>query len=133
MRFAIAISPARVSSWTHAEINDHLPDNFAQTAAIETIVSTFNDIRRASKGKAAAYGRAHFAHVHAHRVGRAAELGVDRRERDLRFLVGLVVRYGSRRGVVQKQRLRIGGLLVDRHARTQSWAARGPTRVREWG
>jgi RNA polymerase primary sigma factor len=28
----------------HAEINDHLPDNFAQTAAIETIVSTFNDM-----------------------------------------------------------------------------------------
>lgn len=29
---------------THAEINDHLPDNFAQTVAIETIVSTFNDM-----------------------------------------------------------------------------------------
>ncbi|MCC8392245.1 RNA polymerase sigma factor RpoD [Paraburkholderia sp. MMS20-SJTR3] len=29
---------------THADINDHLPDNFAQTAAIETIVSTFNDM-----------------------------------------------------------------------------------------
>jgi RNA polymerase primary sigma factor len=29
---------------THPEINDHLPDNFAQTAAIETIVSTFNDM-----------------------------------------------------------------------------------------
>jgi len=29
---------------THAEINDHLPDNFAQTAAIETIVATFNDM-----------------------------------------------------------------------------------------
>lgn len=29
---------------THAEINDHLPDNFAQTAAIETIVGTFNDM-----------------------------------------------------------------------------------------
>ncbi|MDR5740882.1 MULTISPECIES: RNA polymerase sigma factor RpoD [unclassified Caballeronia] len=29
---------------THAEINDHLPDNFAQTAAMETIVSTFNDM-----------------------------------------------------------------------------------------
>jgi len=29
---------------THAEINDHLPDNFAQTAAIENIVSTFNDM-----------------------------------------------------------------------------------------
>jgi len=29
---------------THAEINDHLPDNFAHTAAMETIVSTFNDV-----------------------------------------------------------------------------------------
>jgi len=29
---------------THAEINDHLPDNFAHTAAIESIVSTFNDM-----------------------------------------------------------------------------------------
>ena len=29
---------------THAEINDHLPDNFAETAAMETIVSTFHDM-----------------------------------------------------------------------------------------
>jgi len=29
---------------THAQINDHLPDNFAQTAAIESIISTFNDM-----------------------------------------------------------------------------------------
>jgi RNA polymerase primary sigma factor len=29
---------------THAQINDHLPDNFAQTAAMETIVATFNDM-----------------------------------------------------------------------------------------
>jgi RNA polymerase primary sigma factor len=29
---------------THAEINDHLPDNFAQSAALETIVCTFNDM-----------------------------------------------------------------------------------------
>ena len=29
---------------THADINDHLPDNFAQTAALEAIVSTFNDM-----------------------------------------------------------------------------------------
>ncbi|TCK32866.1 RNA polymerase primary sigma factor [Paraburkholderia sp. BL8N3] len=29
---------------THAEINDHLPDDIAQTAAIESIVSTFNDM-----------------------------------------------------------------------------------------
>ncbi|SAL46464.1 sigma 70 (RpoD) [Caballeronia arvi] len=29
---------------THAEINDHLPDNFAETAAMETVVATFNDM-----------------------------------------------------------------------------------------
>lgn len=29
---------------THAQINDHLPDNFAQTAAIDSIVSAFNDM-----------------------------------------------------------------------------------------
>ncbi|SMG61621.1 RNA polymerase sigma factor RpoD [Paraburkholderia susongensis] len=29
---------------THAQINDHLPDNFTQTAAIDSIVSAFNDM-----------------------------------------------------------------------------------------
>ncbi|MGF6596029.1 RNA polymerase primary sigma factor [Paraburkholderia sp. GAS448] len=29
---------------TYAEINDHLPDNFAETEAIEGIISTFNDM-----------------------------------------------------------------------------------------
>lgn len=29
---------------THADINDHLPDNFTQTAAMESIVSTFSDM-----------------------------------------------------------------------------------------
>ena len=29
---------------TYAEINDHLPDNFAETEAIESIISTFNDM-----------------------------------------------------------------------------------------
>ncbi len=29
---------------THAEINDHLPDNFAEMAAMETVISTFNDM-----------------------------------------------------------------------------------------
>jgi RNA polymerase primary sigma factor len=29
---------------THAEINDHLPGNFAQTSALETIISTFRDM-----------------------------------------------------------------------------------------
>ncbi|UDG83138.1 RNA polymerase sigma factor RpoD [Candidatus Vallotia lariciata] len=29
---------------TYSEINDHLPDNFAETEAIESIISTFNDM-----------------------------------------------------------------------------------------
>jgi RNA polymerase primary sigma factor len=29
---------------THADINDHLPGNFAQTSALETIISTFRDM-----------------------------------------------------------------------------------------
>jgi RNA polymerase primary sigma factor len=43
MRALIQLGKAR-GYLTHAEINDHLPDNFAHTAAIETIVSTFNDM-----------------------------------------------------------------------------------------
>ncbi len=43
MRALIQLGKAR-GYLTHAEINDHLPDNFAQTAAIETIVSTFSDM-----------------------------------------------------------------------------------------
>lgn len=34
-----------------------------------------------------------------HGIGRTREFGIDRRKRDLRFLVGLVVRYGCGRGV----------------------------------
>jgi hypothetical protein len=41
--------------------------------------------------------RAHLAHVHAHRVGGAAELGVHRRQRGFGFLLDVLVRYGGRR------------------------------------
>ena len=58
--------------------------------------------------------RAHLAHVHADGVGRAAELGVDGRERGGGFLGGvLVVRYG---GVGENQRLGVRCLLVHRDA-----------------
>nr|WP_224788838.1 RNA polymerase sigma factor RpoD [Pandoraea terrae] len=43
MRALIALGRER-GYLTHADINDHLPDNFAQTAAMETIVGTFNDM-----------------------------------------------------------------------------------------
>ncbi|MNM94349.1 hypothetical protein D3C81_1067470 [compost metagenome] len=60
-------------------------------------------------------GRAHLAHVHAHRVGGAAEFGVDRGQRYLGLFFGLVVG-GDRRAVAQQQRFGIRRLLVDLHA-----------------
>ncbi|RQS02626.1 RNA polymerase sigma factor RpoD, partial [Burkholderia sp. Bp8998] len=43
MRALIALGRER-GYLTHADINDHLPDNFTQTAAMDTIVSTFSDM-----------------------------------------------------------------------------------------
>ncbi|MDX6007245.1 RNA polymerase sigma factor RpoD [Cupriavidus necator] len=43
MRALIALGRER-GYLTHADINDHLPDNFTQTAAMETIVGTFSDM-----------------------------------------------------------------------------------------
>src|SRR5690606_31762453 len=56
------------------------------------------------------------AHVHAHRVGGAAELGVDRRQRRLGLFLGVVVGTGHRRRVGHQQRLGVGRLVVDRDA-----------------
>jgi hypothetical protein len=55
---------------------------------------------------------AHLAHVHAHRVGGAAELVVDRRERGCGFLGGFFVDVA----VVQQHGIEIGRRLVDRDA-----------------
>nr|WP_238265131.1 RNA polymerase sigma factor RpoD [Cupriavidus pauculus] len=43
MRALIALGRER-GYLTHADLNDHLPDNVTQTAAMETIVSTFSDM-----------------------------------------------------------------------------------------
>ncbi|UIF89347.1 RNA polymerase sigma factor RpoD (plasmid) [Cupriavidus necator] len=43
MRALIALGRER-GYLSHADINDHLPDNVTQTAAMETIVSTFSDM-----------------------------------------------------------------------------------------
>ncbi|ALL67280.1 RNA polymerase sigma factor RpoD [Paraburkholderia caribensis MBA4] len=43
MRALIALGRER-GYLTHADINDHLPDNFTETAAMETIVSTFGEM-----------------------------------------------------------------------------------------
>ncbi len=56
--------------------------------------------------------RAHFAHVHAHRVGRAAEFGVERRDRGLGGLLDVLGRRGGR-GVRHQQRFGVRGLVVD--------------------
>ena len=58
---------------------------------------------------------AHLAHVHAHRVGRAAELRVDGRERGLGLLFGVVVRRGDRT-VGHQQRVGVRRLVEDRDA-----------------
>ena len=56
--------------------------------------------------------RTHFTHVHAHRVGRAAELGVNTGQRRLGFFGGIVV--VGYRGIGQQQRFGIRRLLVHR-------------------
>lgn len=43
MRALIQLGKAR-GYLTHAEINDHLPDDFTQTAGIESVLSAFNDM-----------------------------------------------------------------------------------------
>jgi len=43
------------------------------------------------------FDRAHFAHVHAHRVSRAAKFGIDRRQRGFSFFCGIFVGYRRRR------------------------------------
>ena len=60
--------------------------------------------------------RAHFAHVHAHRVGGAAEFAVDGGQRGFGFFLGFFDGGGGRGGVVEQQRLGVGRLLVDGHA-----------------
>lgn len=60
--------------------------------------------------------RAHLAHVHPHRIGRAAEFGIDGRQRDFRFLLDFIVGRRGGRIVVQQQRLGVGRLLVHRDA-----------------
>ncbi len=59
--------------------------------------------------------RAHFAHVHAHRVGGAAELAVHRGKGRLGFFLGFFLGRGGRDIVVEQQRLGVRRLLINRH------------------
>ncbi len=58
------------------------------------------------------FDRTHLAHVHAHRVGGAAEFGIDGRERGFRLLDDIVVRHRRRR-IRHQQRFGIRRLVVD--------------------
>src|SRR5256886_8083754 len=58
--------------------------------------------------------RAHLAHVHAHRVGGAAELGIHRGERGLGLLLHVLVGLRDGRGIGgDEQRFLVGRLVVD--------------------
>ncbi|CDY77746.1 hypothetical protein BGLT_00898 [Caballeronia glathei] len=81
---------------------------------VQPVLDAFRD--RDFTGTGQEFGRAHFAHVHAHGIGGAAEFGIDRGERDFRFLVGLFVRHHRGRCVIEQQRFCVRRLLVDRHA-----------------
>ena len=59
--------------------------------------------------------RAHLAHVHAHRVGGATELGVHGGQCGLGLFLGVVVGRGDG-AVVEQQRIGVGGLFIDRDA-----------------
>jgi hypothetical protein len=62
--------------------------------------------------------RAHLAHVHAHRVGRATAFGVDRAQRGGRFLGGGFVRLAGARRVGEQQGFGVGCdfMHLDAHA-----------------
>ncbi|MNS82329.1 hypothetical protein D3C72_1160700 [compost metagenome] len=60
--------------------------------------------------------RAHFAHVHAHRVGGAAELGVHRGQGRFGLFLGFFLAGGRRGIVVEQQRLGIRRLFVNSDA-----------------
>jgi hypothetical protein len=71
-----------------------------------------------SPSRVAAARPCHLAHVHAHRVGGAATLGVERTQRGGGFLGGGLVGLAAGGGVGEQQRLGIGRDLVhlDAHA-----------------
>jgi hypothetical protein len=75
---------------------------------IETFLDALGDADLALAGEE--LDRAHLAHVHAHRVGRATKLGIDGRERRGSLFDGLVV--GRDRSVSQDQRFGVRRLLV---------------------
>ena len=59
------------------------------------------------------FDRTHLAHVHAHRVGRATELGVHGRQRRLGLFLDVVVVGRGRDVLVHQQRLGVRGLVED--------------------
>ncbi len=74
---------------------------------VQAVLDALGDLDLALTGKQ--LNRAHFAHVHAYRVGRAAKLGVDAGQRLFRFLNRVVV---GGLGIGEDQRLGIRRLFV---------------------
>src|SRR5690606_20968617 len=62
------------------------------------------------------FNRAHFAHVHANRVGGAAKVGIDGGQRRVGLFFGVVVAGRNRRVFAHQQGFGIGRLVVDRDA-----------------
>ncbi len=79
---------------------------------LKTLLDALGDANLALAGEQ--FHRAHLAHVHAHRIGGAAEFGIQIGERRGGFLDRLLVR--RRSGVGQQQGLGIRRLLVHRDA-----------------
>jgi len=129
MRLAMRISPSRVSDEADDDIDQtHLPglDGFvmpqqqvvrARVAAerdlhgFEAFFDALRDANFALAGQQ--FDRAHFAHVHAHRIGGTPELGVQVGERRGGLFDRLFIRSGG--GVGEQQRFGIRRLFVHRN------------------
>ena len=72
---------------------------------------------------------AHLAHVHAHRVGGAAEFRIDGGQRRLGLFLGLFLGGGAGALVGQQQRLRVRRLLVHGHAQVVQHGDHGLQRL----
>ncbi len=79
---------------------------------LQAVFDTLGDLDFAFAGQQ--LDRAHFAHVHADRVGGAAEIGVHGGERSFGFVFDVVVVGRNRRVLAHQQGFGVGGLVIDR-------------------
>ncbi|OIQ91558.1 hypothetical protein GALL_264960 [mine drainage metagenome] len=76
------------------------------------------------------FDRTHLAHVHAHRVGGAAEFRIHGRQRGFGFLFRLFLARGGRAVLVEQQGLGVRGLFVHRDAHVVEHADDGFQQIR---